>query len=148
MLCSSPLCPSHQFMLPSITQSLFGFAAISSYNRALCVSVKTLSVCFCSATDLNRILFVSKGKQLDQCTCVCLCAWLSGCGYQCEKSRRSRLSLNKLISRPFVRTWDRTKHDVEDERRTESNRILLKIERETRRSLSGLSDYARFADHC
>lgn len=61
------------------------------------------SVCFCSVMDLHRILFVSKGKQLEQCICVCLCAWVSECVYQREKSRRSRLSLNKLISRLFVR---------------------------------------------
>lgn len=52
--------------------------------------------------DLNRILFVSKGKQLDQCMCVCVHGLL-GSVYQRVKSRRSRPSLNKLINCPFVR---------------------------------------------
>lgn len=60
----------HHFMLPSITQYLFASASISSYNRALCVCQN--SVCLRSVMDLNRILFVSKGKQLDQCMCVCV----------------------------------------------------------------------------
>lgn len=91
---------------------------ISCFHQSsnLCVS----SLTFPRTTELSLCLskrclsLLSDGSEQDSVcvqretisslyVCVCLRAWIGGCVYQREKSRRSRPSLYKLINRPFVR---------------------------------------------
>lgn len=111
-------------------------------QSSLCVSGL---VCFCSVMDLNRILFVSKGKQLVQCV-------YAGVGV-CTNVRRAGVQgchRTKLINRPFARAETGPnkmyggKRRIERDLRSKRGRNSEQNERE---SLFGLNDCGTFADH-
>lgn len=107
------LCLPDHGTLPSITQSLFGFAAISFHHRAPLCRCKLL---FVSALWKSENYSANVQRETISAVClpvfVCLGACLCGCGYRCKRSRRSRPLQNKLINWPFVRAeTDPTRHE-------------------------------------
>ena len=84
--------PRHHFSHPS--PNLRSAPLAFPRTAELPVSVRTL-VCSCSVTDPNRILFVSEGKQSDQCMWACV-RGLLGFVYRREKSVQGRRWINSL----------------------------------------------------
>lgn len=85
------------------------------------------SVCSCSLTDLDRILFVSRGKQSDQCMGVCMHG-LVGFVYQREKSVQGRRWINSLTDHLSGLRQNQTRYNQKRERVEADLRLMWEKE--------------------